>query len=69
MIWTDNPERDFATWDAEQAEFEAKCPYCEECGQKITSGYLIKDDDGDYYHEECFNKHYRMDITDYLERV
>lgn len=63
MIWTDNPERDFARYDAEQAEFEARCPECEICGQKITGGYGYEVD-GYYYHEDCFNKEHRFDADD-----
>lgn len=68
MMWTNDPERDFARWDAEMAEREAKCPYCEECGQKITSGYIFEIY-GEYYHEDCFIKEHRMEVEDYLERV
>lgn len=67
MIWTSDPERDFARYDAEQAEFESRCPECEHCGQPITDDYLIEVD-GYYYHEGCFMKEHRIDLDDYLER-
>lgn len=35
MIWTDNPERDFARWDAERAEDEKKRKECDCCGYLI----------------------------------
>ena len=66
-MWTSDPERDFATWDAEQAEREARCPDCEYCGKKITGGYLYEVD-GYFYHDDCFNKEHLMDVDDYLER-
>lgn len=66
-MWTSDPDRDFATWDAEQADFESRCPDCEYCGQKITSEYLIEVD-GYYYHEDCFHKEHRFELEDYLNR-
>ena len=67
MIWTDDPERDFTRWDAEQAEFEAKCPECEICGQTITDETVIEVD-GYYYHKKCFLKEHEIDLEDYINR-
>lgn len=39
MIWTDNPERDFARYDAEQAEIEKMYPECDCCGNRIYEKY------------------------------
>lgn len=39
MIWTNDPERDFARWDAEQAEKEAELPVCDFCGQYCQHAY------------------------------
>jgi len=39
MIWTNDPERDFARWDAEQAKKEAELPVCDFCGQYCQHAY------------------------------
>lgn len=39
MIWTNDPERDFARWDAEQAKKEAELPVCDLCGQYCQHAY------------------------------
>lgn len=67
MIWTDNPDRDFARWDAEQAEWESKCPECEICGNGITEETLIEVD-GFFFHEDCFMKENRIYLEDVLNR-
>ena len=41
MEWTNDPERDFARWDAEQAEQEAELPACDYCGQICYEYYEI----------------------------
>ena len=36
MMWTDDPLRDFDTWDAENAKWLAERPTCAWCGEPIT---------------------------------
>lgn len=40
-MWTNDPERDFARWDAEQAEQEGKLPECDCCGNRAYVYYDI----------------------------
>lgn len=58
MIWTNDPERDFARWDAEQAEKEKELPVCDYCGQccqheyyEIHGNIICDDCIGDFKHE------------------
>ena len=39
MYYTDDPERDFARHDAEQAREEASLPHCDYCGEAIYESY------------------------------
>lgn len=57
MIWTNDPERDFARWDVEQAEKEAELPECECCGEHKYVWYepfdhiICEDCINDFKHE------------------
>lgn len=46
MIWTDDPERDFAEWDAEREDWLKRLPRCSECDEYIQSDicYRINDE-------------------------
>lgn len=35
LYWGD-PDDAFARWDADQAEYESKCPVCDYCDEAIT---------------------------------
>ena len=39
MYYTDDPGRDFARYDAQQARKEARLPHCEYCGEVIYEKY------------------------------
>lgn len=65
-FYTDDPARDFARWDMEQARAEARLPVCDCCGE------IIHDDD--YYEidneilcEECMKDKYMKSTEDYIE--
>ena len=62
MYFTNNPLRDFERYEAEQEENAQKLPLCEICGERIHDeyGYCV---DGYWYHEECFEKEYKKEIT------
>lgn len=55
MYYTDDPERDFRRWDAEQEALRQLLPRCAECNS------LIED-------EECFNINGEPVCEDCIER-
>ena len=54
MLWTDDPERDYDRYLAEQDEKLAACPVCTDCGDPIQSWFAYNVN-GEYYCETCFN--------------
>lgn len=61
MIRTDDPVRDYASYDAEQWEKEQKLPECSRCGERIYSESAVKLD-GEYICDNCIN-----DAREYIE--
>lgn len=57
MEWTTDPARDFARYDADQAEQEAELPVCDFCGQccytywEILGKIICEDCIDDFKHE------------------
>lgn len=53
-MWTDNPERDFDRWDAEQEEWLDSLPECWCCGNHIQQEDAVRID-GKWYCDDCLN--------------
>lgn len=62
MIWTDDPERDFAEWDAEQQEKLDKLPICSECEEHIQQEDAVCIH-GEWFCDDCLND-MRKDVHD-----
>lgn len=65
MYTTDDPLRDFARYDAEQARELAKLPVCAECGEPIQTEecYEINDE---LICPECLEHYHRRRVDDYV---
>lgn len=59
MFYSDNPERDFDRYEAEQQRKLDRLPKCAHCGEPIQDEDCYKID-GDLVHSDC--------ATDYLEK-
>ncbi len=64
-MYTDDPLRDFARHDAEQARELAKLPVCAECGEPIQTEecYEINDE---LICPECLERYHRKRVEDYV---
>ena len=60
MFYTDDPLRDFANYDREQAEREAKLPKCDYCKDPIYEHYY--EIDGDNVCPECLDRFFRKEV-------
>ena len=56
MGWSDDPLRDFARRDAEEARWLAKRPVCYECEEPISDEECYEFD-GNLYCPECLKNH------------
>ena len=63
MMWTDDPHKDFARWDAEQEEALERLPKCCECGEPIVDDYCYYIND-EYICEDCLNLCYRVETPE-----
>lgn len=63
MSWTDNPERDFDRWNAEQEDWLARLPVCCDCGNPIQQEDAVRID-GKWYCDDCLDM-MREGIGDY----
>jgi formylmethanofuran dehydrogenase subunit E len=65
MFYSDDPERDFLRWDAQQQNELKKLPVCADCDNPIQdeSAFYIN---GEWICEDCMEA-YRMEVDDYLE--
>lgn len=59
MIWTDDPVRDAANYEAEREQQMKKLPICDFCGYHITDDYVWKVG-GECYCEKCAEKLFRV---------
>ena len=66
MFYTDDPERDFDRYDAEQQEQLEKLPVCSYCLEPIQDDYLYEIND-EVICEECLNENFRKNVEDYIE--
>lgn len=64
MIWTDDPERDFARYDAEQEAELKRLPTCCECKEHIQDEHLY-DIEGNLYCKECMEEQFEK-WTEYV---
>ena len=64
MVWTDDPVRDYESYDRERYRRLSRYPKCDCCGERITteSFYRIKDEN---LCEACLD-YYREDTEDYI---
>ena len=60
MILTDDPIRDYARYDYEQAEKEKKFPICSLCGERIYEEKAVKLD-GEFICDDCIE-----DMKEYI---
>ena len=67
MRITGDPERDAEMHYREWEKELAKLPKCVECGEPIQDEYLIVDDDGNCWDEECFLSTHRVWIESFLK--
>lgn len=58
MGWSDDPLKDFARRDAEEARWEARRPVCCECEEHIVTEECYEFD-GEYICPECLKNHKR----------
>lgn len=65
MYRTDDPDRDFDRWDAEQARALDKLPVCYECGEPIQDDFCYQIND-EIICEECLNHSFRKVTTDLM---
>ena len=65
-IRTDDPERDFAAYDAEEAEFFARYPKCSECGETITDDKCFSFD-GKLICSKCLEENHEVWTEDYVQ--
>lgn len=67
-MWTrtDNPEADFASYDAEQQAQMNRLPRCGECDECIQSETCYRID-GELICEECIEKH-KVYVDDLIEQ-
>lgn len=63
---TDDPIRDFVTYDAEQEARRNRLPVCVYCGNAIEDDhyFLINDE---IICEECLESYFRHDVDDYID--
>lgn len=68
MFYSDDPARDFALQDLEQARAEARLPVCDnrKCRKRIHGDYYWEID-GYILCEECMNLRYRKYTEDYIQ--
>lgn len=59
-----DPLFDFAQWEKEQQEWEARLPKCDHC-EEIMDDYVF-DIDGEILCIECMIAKYRRDVEDYV---
>lgn len=66
MYRTDDPDRDYDAWEADQAREMERLPICSECGERILDDfcYVIYDE---IICEECMNEHYRKVTTNLMD--
>lgn len=66
MRFTDDPIRDFARWDAEQARMLEHRPECADCGERVQEDYyyLINDE---VICPNCLESGYRKSIDEYID--
>lgn len=62
---TDDPEKDFDTWDFEQTELLELLPKCKECGEYIQDDFCYEID-GNLICEECMDMCYKKFTEDYI---
>ena len=62
MYRTDNPDKDFLDYDAEQSEYERKLPHCDYCGEAIHEKYY--EIDGETICEECLEANFAKWVND-----
>ena len=60
-----SPLFDYAMWDKEQQEWEAKLPHCECCGEPIDD--RVWNIVGEILCDDCAREKYMRDVEDYLE--
>jgi formylmethanofuran dehydrogenase subunit E len=65
MYRSDDPERDFLRYDAEQAREEARLPHCDYCEEAIYDTYYSIN--GEIICEECLENLFRHSVHDYLD--
>ena len=62
MYRTDDPDRDFDAWEAEQAREMERLLICSECGERIMDDFCYQIYD-EIICEECMNENYRKMTT------
>ena len=65
LFRTDDPEKDFDRWDAEQEAALEKLPKCVKCKEPIQDDHYF-DVNGELYCEEHMIEKFRKDIEDYV---
>lgn len=65
MMWTDDPVRDAARYDAELERWEARFPVCQICGEHIVDGEeYVEMGANELYHWECFEEANKRTMRD-----
>lgn len=66
MYRTDDPDRDFDAWEAEQAREMERLPRCSECGERILDDFCYQIND-EIICEECMQDNYRKATSDLMD--
>ena len=66
MYKTDDPDRDYDAWEAEQAREMERLPICGDCGKRITDDFLYVLYD-ETICEECLRDNYRRMTSDLMD--
>lgn len=67
MYRTDDPLADFDSYEWKCERKLHRRPKCDICGEYIQGDYLF-DMGGELHCEECHEREYRKDVTDYESR-
>lgn len=66
MFYTDDPVKDYDSYDAEQTTKFKQYPLCSYCCDPIIDDYLYEFND-ELICEDCLNEHFRKPVDDYVE--
>lgn len=66
FLFTDDPPRDYAQWDADRHRKLSRRPKCNDCDEYIESDHYFEVE-GDLLCLDCMNDRYRKSTDDYMD--